>query len=200
MMASSVELMRPWRKWLVAPTDQRITGYEQDGGSVAVRTAAGQVHRGDVLIGADGLRSAVRAQLLGDGEPRVSGHTTYRSVIPVERMPEELRKKAEMKMVRFRTLGCYPLTGAIESEAEGLRRAVRVDPEKLDSAVDELKRLRGERAERIAAPDALGQPRFIRATAILDSATASGMAQSAAIFSRLTLVTMDQYSRSFSFM
>ena len=75
-------------------TDQRIAGYEQDGGSVAVRTAAGRVHRGDVLIGADGLRSAVRAQLLGDGEPRVSGHTTYRSVIPVERMPEELRWNA----------------------------------------------------------------------------------------------------------
>ncbi|ASQ89833.1 sulfate adenylyltransferase small subunit [Prosthecochloris sp. GSB1] len=34
-----------------------------------------------------------------------------------ERMPEELRKKAEMKMVRFRTLGCYPLTGAVESDA-----------------------------------------------------------------------------------
>ena len=29
-----------------------------------------------------------------------------------DRMPEELRKKAKMRMVRFRTLGCYPLTGA----------------------------------------------------------------------------------------
>ncbi len=34
-----------------------------------------------------------------------------------DRMPEELRRKAEMKMVRFRTLGCYPLTGAVESSA-----------------------------------------------------------------------------------
>jgi len=31
-----------------------------------------------------------------------------------ERMPEDLRKKAVMKTVRFRTLGCYPLTGAVE--------------------------------------------------------------------------------------
>ncbi|MGL4993446.1 MAG: sulfate adenylyltransferase subunit CysD [Bacteroidales bacterium] len=34
-----------------------------------------------------------------------------------DRMPLELAEKAELKMVRFRTLGCYPLTGAIESDA-----------------------------------------------------------------------------------
>ncbi len=41
-----------------------------------------------------------------------------------DRMPEELRKKIEMKMVRFRTLGCYPLTGAIESEADTIEKIV----------------------------------------------------------------------------
>ncbi len=41
-----------------------------------------------------------------------------------ERMPGELRKTAEMKMVRFRTLGCYPLTGAIESEADTIEKIV----------------------------------------------------------------------------
>ncbi len=41
-----------------------------------------------------------------------------------DRMPEELRKKAEMKMVRFRTLGCYPLTGAIESKADTIEKIV----------------------------------------------------------------------------
>ena len=34
-----------------------------------------------------------------------------------KRMPEELRSTAKEEMVRFRTLGCYPLTGAINSEA-----------------------------------------------------------------------------------
>jgi len=34
-----------------------------------------------------------------------------------ERMPKELRATAKDEMVRFRTLGCYPLTGAINSEA-----------------------------------------------------------------------------------
>jgi sulfate adenylyltransferase subunit 2 len=41
-----------------------------------------------------------------------------------ERMPKELSEKAEMKMVRFRTLGCYPLTGAIESTATTIEEIV----------------------------------------------------------------------------
>lgn len=41
-----------------------------------------------------------------------------------DRMPKELRDKAEMRMVRFRTLGCYPLTGAIESEADTIEKVV----------------------------------------------------------------------------
>lgn len=36
------------------------------------------------------------------------------------RIPEEIRQKAKYEMVRFRTLGCYPLTGAISSSATSL--------------------------------------------------------------------------------
>ena len=42
-----------------------------------------------------------------------------------DRMPEELRNKAEMRMVRFRTLGCYPLTGAVESDAMTIEEIVQ---------------------------------------------------------------------------
>jgi len=41
-----------------------------------------------------------------------------------DRMPKEMRDQAEMKMVRFRTLGCYPLTGAVESEADTIEKIV----------------------------------------------------------------------------
>jgi len=41
-----------------------------------------------------------------------------------DRMPEELRKKAKMETVRFRTLGCYPLTGAINSKADTLPQII----------------------------------------------------------------------------
>lgn len=42
-----------------------------------------------------------------------------------ERMPEELRQTAKDKVVRFRTLGCYPLTGAIESKATTLSEIIQ---------------------------------------------------------------------------
>ncbi len=41
-----------------------------------------------------------------------------------ERMPKELVDKAKMRKVRFRTLGCYPLTGAIDSEADTIEKIV----------------------------------------------------------------------------
>ena len=41
-----------------------------------------------------------------------------------DRMPLEEGETPEMKMVRFRTLGCYPLTGAIESDADTLPKII----------------------------------------------------------------------------
>jgi salicylate hydroxylase len=75
-------------------TSAAVTGYEQQGETVVALLEGGERVEGRALIGADGLWSPVRAQLVGDGAPRVSGHTTYRSVIPVEEMPEELRWNA----------------------------------------------------------------------------------------------------------
>ncbi|MEU1849639.1 3-hydroxybenzoate 6-monooxygenase [Streptomyces sp. NPDC019990] len=73
---------------------QRVTRYEHSGGHVTATTATGDRCRAQALIGADGLRSAVREQLVGDGAPRVSGHTIYRSVIPMSEVPERLRTRA----------------------------------------------------------------------------------------------------------
>jgi len=42
-----------------------------------------------------------------------------------DRMPLEEGEEPEMKKVRFRTLGCYPLTGAVESEAETLPEVIQ---------------------------------------------------------------------------
>lgn len=71
-----------------------VTGYEQDGSSVTAKLANGERIIGRLLIGADGLWSNIRKQVTADGPPRVSGHTTYRSVIPTEQMPEDLRWNA----------------------------------------------------------------------------------------------------------
>jgi 2-polyprenyl-6-methoxyphenol hydroxylase-like FAD-dependent oxidoreductase len=71
-----------------------VVGYDQDASSVTARLASGGRVTGSLLIGADGLWSNIRKQLIADGPPRVSGHTTYRSVIPTEEMPEDLRWNA----------------------------------------------------------------------------------------------------------
>ncbi|MGB3456873.1 MAG: sulfate adenylyltransferase subunit CysD [Litorimonas sp.] len=42
-----------------------------------------------------------------------------------ERMPLEPGEEPEMRSVRFRTLGCYPLTGAVESEADTLEEVIQ---------------------------------------------------------------------------
>lgn len=68
-----------------------VTGYQQDGRGVSALLSTGERLTADALIGADGIYSAVRGQLVGDGAPRVSGHTIYRSVIPMAQVPQELR-------------------------------------------------------------------------------------------------------------
>ena len=74
--------------------NSEVLGYQQDGVTVTVDVASGEHVTGCALIGADGLRSSIRQRLVGDGEPIVSGHSTYRSVIPTDAMPEDLRWNA----------------------------------------------------------------------------------------------------------
>jgi 2-polyprenyl-6-methoxyphenol hydroxylase-like FAD-dependent oxidoreductase len=71
-----------------------VLSYEQRANSVTVRLASGDYLTGAALIGADGLWSNVRKQVVGDGIPRISGHMAYRSLIPTERLPDELRWNA----------------------------------------------------------------------------------------------------------
>jgi 3-hydroxybenzoate 6-monooxygenase len=89
-----------------------VVGYDQDGSSVTARLASGDRVAGSLLIGADGLWSNVRKQVVGDGKPRVSGHTTYRSVIPTDQMPEDLRWNAATLWAGVKChLVHYPLSG-----------------------------------------------------------------------------------------
>jgi 2-polyprenyl-6-methoxyphenol hydroxylase-like FAD-dependent oxidoreductase len=58
-----------------------VTSFEQDEEGVTLRFADGREERGDVLIGADGITSVVRAQLLGPAPPRYAGYTIWRALI-----------------------------------------------------------------------------------------------------------------------
>jgi 2-polyprenyl-6-methoxyphenol hydroxylase-like FAD-dependent oxidoreductase len=89
-----------------------VVGYDQDESSVTAKLASGDRITGSLLIGADGLWSNIRKQVVGDGKPRVSGHTTYRSVIPTKQMPEDLRWNAATLWAGPKChLVHYPLSG-----------------------------------------------------------------------------------------
>jgi salicylate hydroxylase len=89
-----------------------VVGYDQDGSSVTARLGSGDDVTGRLLIGADGLWSNIRKKVVADGPPRVSGHTTYRSVIPTEQMPEDLRWNAATLWAGPKChLVHYPLSG-----------------------------------------------------------------------------------------
>ncbi|PYR80350.1 MAG: FAD-dependent oxidoreductase [Acidobacteria bacterium] len=85
------------------------TGFDDDDRGVTARFADGRTARGDLLVGADGLHSIVRAQLHGDAPPRYAGHTAWRAVV---RFPAPPANAGEFwgRGARF---GWMPSTGGV---------------------------------------------------------------------------------------
>jgi len=69
---------------------RRVESYEDHGDHVAVTLNNGDTVSGRALIGADGMWSAIRERIVGDGKPRVSGHVAYRAVLKREDVPADL--------------------------------------------------------------------------------------------------------------
>jgi 2-polyprenyl-6-methoxyphenol hydroxylase-like FAD-dependent oxidoreductase len=70
----------PRRGREVHPKDMQGIGFEQDEEGVRLQFASGEEVQGDLLIGADGLHSIVRSQLIGAARPRYAGYTAWRGV------------------------------------------------------------------------------------------------------------------------
>ncbi len=66
---------------------KRVLGFDQDAAGVSVDLADGPSVAGDLLVGADGIHSVVRAELFGVQVARFSG-TAWRGVVPAERVAE----------------------------------------------------------------------------------------------------------------
>ena len=69
--------------------DSEVTGFAEERDQVQLKLRDGSVVGGDFLVGADGLRSAVRRQLLGDGDPVYLGSTVWRGIVSSEGIPLE---------------------------------------------------------------------------------------------------------------
>jgi 2-polyprenyl-6-methoxyphenol hydroxylase-like FAD-dependent oxidoreductase len=72
---------------LAEPLDDEVltlgavcTGFTQDNDGVTAHFADGREERGTILVGADGLMSVVRRQLLGDSSPRHAGYVGCRAI------------------------------------------------------------------------------------------------------------------------
>ena len=73
--------------------DSELLAFEQNDSGVKMQTASGQQVESDLLIGADGLWSRVRQQLLDDGVPIATGHLAYRAMVPQKVLPAKLRSQ-----------------------------------------------------------------------------------------------------------
>lgn len=91
-------------------TNAKVVEIIDGGDHVDIVTEGGLKVRGKALIGADGIWSMVRKHVVGDLEPRISGHIAYRAVLPAAEMPEELRWNAMCLWAGEKThLVQYPL-------------------------------------------------------------------------------------------
>jgi salicylate hydroxylase len=72
--------------------DSRVLGISQDAERVRVETVQDQSYEAPMLLGADGLWSTVRKQVLeNDVPPRVTGHLAFRAMVPQSELPQALR-------------------------------------------------------------------------------------------------------------
>jgi 2-polyprenyl-6-methoxyphenol hydroxylase-like FAD-dependent oxidoreductase len=105
---------------------QAIESFDQDDDGVTVHLANGGRERADWLIGADGIRSTVRRQLLPDLEPGYAGYVAWRGLIEESAMSAEARAVLGERLMFCLPAGeqmlGYPVPGADEATVAGRRR------------------------------------------------------------------------------
>ena len=143
---------------------QAITGFEQDAARACLHHADGRQTQGALLVGADGLSSRVRQQLLGDGPPRPTRHLAYRALLPQAALPAALRCQ---DLVVWLGVGLhvvqYPVRGGdwlnvvalVESRLEDSKTGDRSGWDHAATGADLLRELEGETPELLALLQAM---------------------------------------------
>lgn len=113
--------------------------FEQRGDGIVAHCEDGSEYFGAALVGADGLWSAARAQIIGD-QPRLAGHVVYRGVVPTEEITDTryinsviLYVGPGMHLVQYRLRGGKVMNNVVTFVSPGHARG-----EKNFGGVDEL--------------------------------------------------------------
>lgn len=105
---------------------KKLRRIEQDAESVTATFEDGTSARGDLLVGADGIRSTVREQFLPQAQPLYAGYVAWRAVLDEARVPPRARREI-FELYTFclpegeQLLG-YPVPGPAGDTAPGRRR------------------------------------------------------------------------------
>jgi salicylate hydroxylase len=118
-------------------TGQRIERFEQSEGSVTATFANGLRTTGDILVGADGVRSAIRAQLWPGDAPRFTNHVAYRFLVPADQAaPYMALGRSAIFIGPQRTFNRYTMAGGRVVNCAGLVETDQSVPEGWSIAAD----------------------------------------------------------------
>ncbi|WP_084396833.1 FAD-dependent monooxygenase [Henriciella aquimarina] len=98
----------------------RVTGYKNTESGPQIMLASGEPLAADLVIGADGIHSTLRTQMLGPDSPRFTGNLAWRVVVPMERLKHPPPPTACVWAGRGRHAVTYRLRGGTLANLVGV--------------------------------------------------------------------------------
>ncbi len=142
---------------------RQLTSFTQDPDGVTARFSDGSEVRGSLLIGCDGIRSTVRAQLYGADQPDFTGYVAWRGLIPMAALSgENIEPESAVWQGPGHFLTRYKIRAGQVLNYVGIARAERWTdegwsiPATVDEVLDEFREFHPDARRIIAATPADG--------------------------------------------